>query len=166
MTTKAKLQIVALGAGIVLAGSLAVTAQNRKKNHQAALFFSELERNIAPASVGIVESKAFDIYYWQKVATTVKKSYYMLKAAAADSYAKDIHDAWGLFNDDEDKVYGAFRALKDQVQVSQVAQKYYIKQHINLIDDLRARMSSDEVGEILKIVNKLPPYRTTEPEKK
>lgn len=166
MTTKAKLQITAVSAGVILAGSLVVTSQNRKKNHQAALFFSELERNIAPASIGIVESNAFDIYYWQKVAATLKKPYYMLKAAAAESYAKDIHDSWGVINDDEDKIYGVFRALKDHVQVSQVAHRYYFKQNVNLIDDLRARLSKDEVGEVLKIVNKLPAYRLSEPAKK
>ncbi len=92
----------------------------------------------------------------------------MLTVASAKAYAKDIRDSWGVFDDDEDKIKGVFRALKDQVQVSQVAFQYYqaSTEKINLIDDLKSRLSKDEVGEILEITKKLPQYRVAEPPKK
>lgn len=73
-----------------------------------------------------------------------------------------------MFDDDENKIKSAFRALKDQVQVSQVAYQYYHDpkgDKINLIDDLKGRLSKEEVGEVLEIVKKLPQYRVAEPPK-
>lgn len=162
MDTKSKLKLAAALATLMFAGSVYIGVRNRKRDHKAAVFFSELERFIAPGSVGLVESDAFNINYWQNLGKTLKKSYLMLKMAAADGYAKDIDSSWGVFDDDEDKIYGVFRALKDHVQVSQISDRYYKKKKINLIDDMRSRLSKDEVGEVLKIVNKLPPYRTAD----
>lgn len=91
----------------------------------------------------------------------------MLTVASAKGFAKDIRDAWGVIDDDENKIYSVFRALKDQVQVSQVAFQYYVTStdKINLIDDLKSRLSKEEVGQVLEIVKKLPAYRLADPKK-
>lgn len=141
----------------------------KKRDQKAIAFFSELQRDIAPDSVGLVESNAFDIRYWENIGKKIKKTMYLLTVASAKGYAKDIRDSWGVFNDDEDKIYSVFRALKDQVQVSQVAYQYYMDpkgDKINLIDDLKSRLSKDEVGQVLEIVKKLPQYRLGETPKK
>lgn len=160
METKTKLQITAAVSALLLTGCIVLNVRQKRRDRDSALFFSELERNISPGTVGLVESNAFDMYYWQNIAKTLKKSYFLLKAKDAQEASKTIDSAWGFVDDDEDKIYGVFRALKDQVAVSQVANQYYQKKKVNLIDDLRARLSKDEVGEVLKIVNRLPPYRT------
>lgn len=160
METKTKLQITGGVCVLLLAGSIALNVRQKRRDRDSALFFSELERNISPGTVGLIESKAFDMYYWQNLGKTLKKSYFLLKAKDAQDAAKTIDSAWGYVDDDEDKIYGVFRALKDHVAVSQVSYQYYQKKKINLIDDLRARLSKDEVGEVLKIVNRMPPYRT------
>lgn len=93
----------------------------------------------------------------------------MLTVASAKAFAKDIRDSWGFWDDDEDKIKGVFRALKDKVQVSQVSYQYYHDPKggkINLIDDLKARLSKEEVGQILEIEKKLPKYRLADPAKK
>lgn len=149
---------------------VAVFNHKRKVRDQKAIaFFSELQRDIAPDSVGLVESSAFDIRYWENIGKKIKKPMYMLTVASAKSYAKDIRDSWGVFDDDEDKIKSVFRAMKDQVQVSQLAFQYYNDPKggkINLIDDLKSRLSKDEVGEVLAIVKKLPQYRLAEVPKK
>ncbi len=161
-----------IGGVVTIAGvwiGVAVFNKKRKNRDRLAIaFFSELQRDIAPDSVGLVESNAFDIRYWENVGKKIKKPMYMLTVASAKAYAKDIRDSWGVFDDDEDKIKGVFRALKDQVQVSQVAFQYYqaSTEKINLIDDLKSRLSKDEVGEILEITKKLPQYRVAEPPKK
>lgn len=166
-------KVLIIGGVATLAGvwiGVAVFNNKRKKRDQKAVaFFSELQRDIAPDSVGLVESNAFDIRYWENVGKKIKKPMYMLTVASAKAYAKDIRDSWGVFDDDEDKIKSVFRALKDQVQVSQVAFQYYNDpkgDKINLIDDLKSRLSKDEVGEMLEIVKKLPQYRLAEPPKK
>jgi hypothetical protein len=161
-----------LAGGVVsIAGvwiGVAVVHKRRKARDQKAIaFFSELQRDIAPDSVGLIESNAFDIRYWETVGKKLSKPLYMLTVASAKAFAKDIKDAWGVFDDDENKIYSVFRALKDQVQVSQVAFQYYATStdKINLIDDLKSRLSKDEVGQVLEIVKKLPAYRLADPKK-
>ncbi|MBS1635361.1 MAG: hypothetical protein JST26_05515 [Bacteroidetes bacterium] len=138
------------------------------RDQKAVAFFSELQRELVPDSVGLVESKAFDIRYWQDIGKKLNKPMYMLTQASAKAFAKDIMDSWGVFDDDENKIYSVFRALKDHVQVSQMAYQYYLsnKNKINLIDDLKSRLSTDEVGQVMAIVKKMPPYRLAEPAKK
>ena len=161
-----------IGGVVTIAGvwiGVAVFNKKRKNRDRLAIaFFSELQRDIAPDSVGLVESNAFDLRYWENIGKKIKKPMYMLTVASAKAYAKDIRDSRGVFDDDEDKIKGVFRALKDQVQVSQVAFQYYqaSTEKINLIDDLKSRLSKDEVGEILEITKKLPQYRVAEPPKK
>lgn len=166
-------KVLIIGGVVTVAGvwiTVAVFNHRRKTRDQKAVaFFSELQRDIAPDSVGLVESDAFKIDYWQNVGKQIKKPLYMLTVASAKAFAKDIRDSWGIFADDEDKIKGVFRALKDKVQVSQVAYQYYHDPKggkINLIDDLKARLSKDEVGEMLEIEKKLPKYRLAEPPKK
>lgn len=165
-------KVLIIGGVVTIAGvwiGVAVFNKKRKNRDRLAIaFFSELQRDIAPDSVGLVESNAFDIRYWENIGKKIKKPMYMLTVASAKAYAKDIRDSWGVFDDDEDKIKSVFRALKDQVQVSQVAFQYYqaSTEKINLIDDLKSRLSKDEVGEILEITKKLPQYRVAEPPKK
>lgn len=166
-------KVLIIGGVVTIAGvwiTVAIVSKRRKTRDQKAIaFFSELQRDIAPDSVGLVESNAFDIRYWENVGKKIKKPMYMLTVASAKSYAKDIRDSWGVFDDDEDKIKSVFRALKDQVQVSQVAFQYYNDpkgDKINLIDDLKSRLSKEEVGEVLDIVKKLPQYRLAEASKK
>ena len=147
---------------------IVVHRKRKAKDQKAIAFFSELQRDIAPDSVGLIESNAFDIRYFETTGKKLGKPLYMLTAASAKTFAKDIHDAWGVFDDDEAKIYSVFRALKDQVQVSQVAYHYYqsSKDKINLIDDLKGRLSKEEVSQVLEIVKKLPAYRIAEAQKK
>ncbi|MCB9448695.1 MAG: hypothetical protein H6585_10160 [Flavobacteriales bacterium] len=133
--------------------------RKRKRDKKAVSFFGELERQISPATTGITESDAFDIYYWQKAPKQVGKSIIRLTDDAAKANAKKIYDAWGWWDDDEDQVYGVFRSLKDKVQVSQVAYWYYKAHEINLIDDIRSRMSQSEVAKVMEIVGPKQQYR-------
>lgn len=166
-------KVLIIGGVVLIAGvwtTVAIVNHRRKgRDQKAVAFFSELQRDIAPDSVGLVESNAFDIRYWENVGKKIKKPMYMLTVASAKAYAKDIRDSWGVFDDDEDKIYSVFRAMKDQVQVSQVAYQYYMDpkgDKINLIDDLKSRLSKEEVGQVLEIVKKLPQYRLADPAKK
>ncbi len=165
---KILITIGVLSIGGVWIGVAVYKNKMKKRDQKAIAFFSELQRDIVPGSVGLVESNAFDIRYWENVGKKLKKPMFMLTVASAKAFAKEIRDSWGIFDDDEDKIKGVFRALKDHVQVSQVAYQYYYasqKDKINLIDDLKGRLSPSEVGEIMEIVKKLPAYRMAEPKK-
>ena len=159
METQLKLKLAAGAGGALLITCIVLNVQSHKRDKKAAVFFSELERIIAPSEVGLVETPALDIQYWQKAEKIAKKPIFFLKQAAAVAFAKDIYGAIGYIYDDEKKIYSTFRALRDKVAASQVAYWYYQNHKVNLIDHLRANLNTSEVEEIMKIVNKLPPYR-------
>lgn len=48
----------------------------------------------------------------------------LMTNATAEARAKQIYDAFGFFNDDEDKIYAVFRLLKSKAQLSQLCDAY------------------------------------------
>ena len=169
MNVAANKTVVLIGCGIAIAGIWGGVAyahhRRQERDRKATAFFMELQRELAPDSIGLVESEAFDIQYWQNIQKKIKKKVALLKGSEAMGYADDIRAGWHWYSNDKSKIYSVFRALKDQVAVSQVAYFYYInikdpKNKINLIEDLKSNMNSDDVKTILGIVNKLPKYRT------
>jgi len=73
-------------------------------------------------------------------------------------YAKKLYDAKGVFNDDEDTVYGVFRALNYKTQVSVVADaffKLYNKDLKNYLQPPNGFLSDAEWNEVVKICGKL-----------
>lgn len=161
MNTKIKVLIGAVGVIGITAG---VYAYKKKQRNKGSIeFLEELEKFIDPGGAGLNSSDAFDIYYWEKAQKEAGKPIVLLKKQAAHLLAKDIRDSWSVINDDEEKVYSAFRALKDKVQVSMLAKAYYDDYKVNLIDELNNRMDKDtEVKIINMIVRKLPKWRLVE----
>lgn len=81
-----------------------------------------------------------------------------LKDDVAKNYAEKIHKSWGV-NDDEEAVYQVFREIKDMYALSQLASAYEAKYKIGLLNELKSRMSTDELDIIYKILNNLKSYR-------
>lgn len=83
--------------------------------------------------------------------------------ATITNFAKLIHNAWGIFNDDEETIYGVFRQLKNQMQLSQLSSKYFDMYQEDLYSRLTAPwykgndgLEPDEFNIIAKMVNALP----------
>jgi hypothetical protein len=148
-------------AGAIATAGFGITAylifDQRRKDALASSLWQELNKLLNP-STGLASEVAFDVNYVDETARKVKGLIF-IKANAALSYAKTIKSAWGLLNDDENKVYSVFRNLKDKVQVSQVAKAYAAEHKINLIEELKDRLSDSELTTIITIVRALPPYR-------
>lgn len=149
--------------GLILAGSIYGNVRRKRKDNIASELLREVTRIIKPATSGILSEDAFDIHYVDQVLSKVRATVLKLKTSVASKLAKRIHSAWGAWyqgGDDEDKVYGVFRELKDKVQVSQVAKAYQQLYKKNLIDKLNERFTKSEVKKVLDIVKPLPSYRT------
>ena len=124
---------------------------------------SAIQAQIQPISSGLTSQNAFDIHYLNKVLQTVNREVLVLKTSTASRYADQIYKSWGSWyegGDDEEKVYGVFRKMKDKVQVSQVAKAYQETYSKNLIDTLKDRFEKDEITIVLNIIKALPNYRT------
>jgi hypothetical protein len=152
------LQVIAVIAGICLCGSVYIIIDHKRKDKLAAALLSELNNLLNPSTGGLASEQAFDVNYAEEISKKIK-GVVLIKSDAASRYAKDIHDAWGLLNDDEDRIYSVLRSLKDKVQVSQLSKAYLADHKMNLIEKMKSKLSDPEIGQVLKIVGGLPAYR-------
>ncbi len=155
--------ISAIGVGVILVGSTLFGVRAKKREQLSSKLLTAISTQIQPATNGISSQNAFDIHYLDKVTQKVSGQILALQKSTAIYYANQIKSAWGAWyqgGDDEQKVYGVFRKLKDKVQVSQVAKAYQEQYSENLIDILKDRFGADEIKIVLNIIHKLPNYRT------
>lgn len=80
----------------------------------------------------------------------------LLTDKQAENLATHIRQSFGFFNDDEARIYGVFRSIVYQVQVSQIAYSYAKKYGRDLLSDLKDSLSNSEMGEIYKIIKSKP----------
>ena len=120
-------------------------------------------------SIGVIKSqeeKASEVLAQQN-ATSIKSpfsaNYYksvknalILTKSGADAFAKTIYDAIGFFTDDESAVYGVFRQLKSQTQVSFLAEAFYNNYGTDLYSYLAKNLNDGEMAIVNQIVNSLP----------
>ena len=97
----------------------------------------------------------------------------LLTQASANAYADKIYKAMGCTGDDEDTIYGVFRAVKTQSQVASIARAFYLKYGKDLRLALRNGLCSvfalnpgdlpglndTEMAEVDKIVFAKPLYK-------
>lgn len=74
----------------------------------------------------------------------------------AENLAKHIEDSFGFINDDEARIYGVFRQLKYQTNVSQVSHAYTKLFRRDLHSDLRDALNDSEMKEIYSIIANKP----------
>jgi len=156
-------KILGVSVGTLLIGSTALTIRKRNRDERTGKLLSAIKAQIQPITNGLIAENAFDIHYLNKVLQAVNNKVLVLKISTASKYADQIHKAWGSWyqgGDDEEKVYGVFRKMKDKVQVSQVAKAYQDTYSKNLIDTLKDRFGKDEITIVLNIIKALPNYRT------
>jgi hypothetical protein len=79
----------------------------------------------------------------------------LLSDATAKRLAEAIHNAWGIFNDAEEKIYGVFRSLTYIPQVSQIAFYYFSEFGEDLAGDLISKLSKAELQTVYNIIQKL-----------
>lgn len=156
-------KILGVSVGMLLIGSTALTIRKRNRDERTGKLLIAIKTQIQPITSGLIAQNAFDIHYLNKVLQSVNKEILVLKTSTASNYADQIYKAWGNWyqgGDDEEKVYGVFRKMKDKVQVSQVAKVYQDTYSKNLIDTLKDRFDKEEITIVLNIIKALPNYRT------
>lgn len=84
--------------------------------------------------------------------------HFNLTDKAAKIAADRIHDAWGVFNDDEEEVIGVIRALRSKAHISKVAHFYLAVHKTDLFGDLKSNLSDSELAIIAQWVDRLPNF--------
>lgn len=114
--------------------------------------FTRKEKRIERDIDEIVKKKNFfNPNLWKTASSSI-----LLPVQSAKNIASIIEDSWGWFNDDEDKIYGAFRSLKNKIQVSQVSFYYLSMFGEDLESRLIEGLSKAELKTIFDIIDRLP----------
>ena len=104
--------------------------------------------------------------YFQTQAAT-RANCLLINPALADYYASQIYTAFGVFQDDYNKVLSVFESLKTKCQVSFLAYRFQIKYGQSLSSYLIDGggllpwdgLSDEHLNELANLVNRLPSYR-------
>jgi hypothetical protein len=80
----------------------------------------------------------------------------LIRVADANILTKRIYDAKGIFNDDENAVYGVFQSLKTKSQVSFLASVFYTNYKKSMYGYLTSFLNTKEMANVAAICNKLP----------
>jgi hypothetical protein len=98
--------------------------------------------------------------YWDynKFLATAPGGALLLTMAGAAAYVDDLWDATGYFNDDEDKIYGVFRAMKTKSQVAALAKRFNQLKSKDLYSYLDEYLNDEELLKVKAIIDQKPTY--------
>lgn len=98
------------------------------------------------AELSTSQSSPFSPRYYKD-----KTNVMLTTRTAAEQIAKTIYKAMGVFNDNEEAIYGALRQLSHKTQLSWVADVFFQLYKEDLYQYMRNSLSDDE----MKIVNQI-----------
>lgn len=80
----------------------------------------------------------------------------VLTKAGAEFNAKQINSAFGVFNDNEEKIFAVFRSLRYKSQVASIVSAYRTLYKVDLLTTLRSKLSANELNTIINIIDSKP----------
>jgi hypothetical protein len=102
--------------------------------------------------------EAASVWDYNKFLSSVPPGALLLTQAGAAAYVEDIWDATGYINDDEEAIYGVFRAMKTQSQIAALAKRFNQLKNSDLYGYLRNYLNDAEMLNIKKIIDQKPKY--------
>lgn len=108
-----------------------------------------------------LKEQEFKLNIWGGLPTMVKsagnkKTIKVLTVAGADSYAKQINNAFSVFGDDEEQIFGVFRNLRFKTQVGSLVTAYFKLFKKDLLTELKSKLSESEFATIINIIETKP----------
>jgi hypothetical protein len=82
----------------------------------------------------------------------------LLTQAGAAAYVDDLWNATGYFNDDEEAIFGVFRAMKTQSQIAALAKRFNQLKGQDLYSYLKNYLNESELLTVKKIIDQKPKY--------
>jgi acyl-CoA-binding protein len=112
----------------------------------------------AKAKVKLVDN--LDIFSYQKWIDTKAKfpKAQQLSSPEIIALVDRIYNAKGYFNDDEQAIYGVFRAMKTQSQISALAKRFNQLKAQDLYSYLKNYLNEEELLTVKKIIDQKPKY--------
>jgi hypothetical protein len=93
--------------------------------------------------------------YYKQIVGGMKATIFTV--ASADRLCKELKDAKGFFNDNEEQIYSVFRACKFKTQISFLVERFRFLYKLDLYTWLRdSVLNEKELSTVLNITSKLP----------
>ncbi len=80
----------------------------------------------------------------------------LMPRSTAERLAKQIRDAWGIFNDDEAAISNALNQAQSQAQISQIADAYSRLYNQDLLTVLENGLSKSEINQLWNLLRIKP----------
>lgn len=98
------------------------------------------------------------VWDYNKFLSSLPGGALLLTQAGAAAYVDDLWNATGYFNDDEEAIYGVFRAMRTQSQISALAKRFNQLKNQDLYSYLRNYLNDNEMLTVKKIIDQKPKY--------
>lgn len=99
---------------------------------------------------------------WEPVTSLLKKyppaNYIvqLMTVKESEYIAKEIWSSWSWIDDDEERVYAAFKKIRYQSQISSIVDAYNRLYQKDFYEDVKNRLSSSEFAVITNIISDKP----------
>jgi hypothetical protein len=110
------------------------------------------------AAQNLQQLESSSVWDYNKFLSTLPAGAKLLTQSGAAAYVEDLWDATGIFNDDEEKIYGVFRAMKTQSQISALAKRFNQLKGKDLYGYLKDYLNEAELLTVKKIIDQKPKY--------
>ena len=98
------------------------------------------------------------VWDYNKFLSSLPAGALLLTQGGAAAYVDDLWDATGFYNDDEEKIYGVFRAMKTQSQIAALAKRFNQLKGKDLYSYLRDYLNDAELLIVKGIIDQKPKY--------
>jgi hypothetical protein len=161
MNSKGILQMGGFTVSLLLAGSLYLSYRNQKRDTLTQELLTELRKELNPSTQGLPGLDALSKDYLGNLRKSLKSgvSILVMRDKDAAAMADRIYNAFGTFNDEEEKIYQVLRELKDKVQVSQVSAEYEKSYGVSLTEEFTDKLSDSEIKTVIDIIKSKSAYR-------
>lgn len=119
---------------------------------------------IFPSAEGKAEQQnlqaleASTVWDYNKFLSSLPSGALLLTQAGAAAYVDDLWNATGYFNDDEEAIYGVFRAMKTQSQIAALAKRFNQIKNQDLYSYLKNYLNDTELLTVKRIIDQKPKY--------
>lgn len=110
------------------------------------------------AEQNLIALESASVWDYNKFLSNLPAGAKLLTQTGAAAYVNDLWKATGYFNDDEQAIYGVFRAMKTQSQISALAKRFNELKGQDLYSYLKNYLNEEELLTVKKIIDTKPKY--------
>jgi hypothetical protein len=110
------------------------------------------------AQQNLQQLEAANYWDYNNFFKTAPPGHALLTMAGAAAYVNDLWNATGYLNDDEEKIYGVFRAMRTKSQVAALAKRFNQLKNKDLYGYLSDYLNETELLKVKGIIDQKPTY--------